>query len=45
MGTARSRSAGAAYLGKFVEEMKATGFIAAQLRASGQPDAQVAPPA
>jgi cellulose biosynthesis protein BcsQ len=45
MGTARSRSAGAAYLGRFVEEMKATGFIAAQLRASGQPDAQVAPPA
>jgi len=45
MGTARSRSAGAAYLGRFIEEMKASGFIAAQLRASGQPDAQVAPPA
>jgi len=45
MGTARGRPAGAAYLGRFIEEMKATGFIAAQLRASGQPDAQVAPPA
>jgi cellulose biosynthesis protein BcsQ/ABC-type amino acid transport substrate-binding protein len=45
MGTARSRPAGAAYLGRFIEEMKATGFVAAQLRASGQLDAQVAPPA
>lgn len=45
MGTARSRPAGAAYLDRFIEEMKATGFVAAQLRASGQLDAQVAPPA
>ena len=45
MGTARSRSAGALYLGQFVEEMKATGFVAEQLRATGQQDAQVAPPA
>ena len=45
MGTARSRRAGAVFLGEFVEEMKATGFVAAQLRATGQQDAQVAPPA
>jgi len=45
MGTARSRLIGAAYLGQFIEEMKATGFVAAQLRASGQQDAQVAPAA
>ena len=44
MGTARNRSTGAAYLRKFIEEVKATGFVAAALHASGQ-DAQVAPPA
>jgi polar amino acid transport system substrate-binding protein len=36
--------AGAAYLAKFVEEMKASGFIADALKRSGQV-AQVAPPA
>jgi cellulose biosynthesis protein BcsQ/ABC-type amino acid transport substrate-binding protein len=44
MGTARDRSVGAAYLGRFVEEMKSTGFIAEALRASGQQEALVAPP-
>jgi cellulose biosynthesis protein BcsQ len=43
MGTARGRQVGAAYLGRFVEEMKATGFVAGQLEASGQGDAKVAP--
>ncbi|MDB6042589.1 MAG: transporter substrate-binding protein [Gammaproteobacteria bacterium] len=45
MGTALARAAGAAYLGVFIEEMKATGFIAAALRASNQHDAVVAAPA
>jgi polar amino acid transport system substrate-binding protein len=45
MGTARTRVAGAAYLNRFVAEMKATGFVAAQLRASGQLDALTSPPA
>lgn len=45
MGTARGRLAGAAYLSRFVEEMKATGFVGEALHASGQADAQVAPPA
>ena len=39
-----SSKAGAAYLAKFVEEMKASGFIADALKRSGQV-AQVAPPA
>ena len=43
VGTPRSRRVGADYLGKFVEEMKATGFVAEELHASGQRDAQVAP--
>ena len=43
MGTAKDRATGAEYLRKFVEEVKATGFVAAALHASGQ-DAQVAPP-
>ena len=43
MGTARGRPVGAAYLGEFVEEMKASGFVAGQLEASGQRDAKVAP--
>jgi polar amino acid transport system substrate-binding protein len=45
MGTARDRAAGATYLRGFIEEMKATGFIANSLRASNQHDAVVAPPA
>jgi polar amino acid transport system substrate-binding protein len=34
-----------AYLQAFVEDLKASGFIAASLQAAGQGDAQVAPPA
>ena len=48
MGTPKKGSetgkAGAAYLAKFVEEMKASGFVADALKRSGQV-AQVAPPA
>jgi polar amino acid transport system substrate-binding protein len=36
--------AGAAYLAAFVEDMKASGFVADALMRSGQ-DAKVAPPA
>jgi len=43
MGTAKSKLAGAAYLRKFVEEMKASGFVADALKRSGQADATVAP--
>lgn len=45
MGTPRGRETGARYLREFIEEMKASGFVAAGLRRSGQPDATVAPPA
>jgi polar amino acid transport system substrate-binding protein len=45
MGTPRGREAGAAYLRAFVEEMKASGFVATALERSGQRDAVVAPPA
>jgi polar amino acid transport system substrate-binding protein len=45
MGTPRGREAGAAYLRAFVEEMKASGFVAASLERSGQRAAAVAPPA
>jgi polar amino acid transport system substrate-binding protein len=45
MGTPRGRDAGTAYLRKFIEEMKASGFVARALKASGQGDATVAPPA
>jgi polar amino acid transport system substrate-binding protein len=45
MGTAKGRDVGAAYLKKFVEEMKASGFVADALKRSNQPDAAVAPPA
>ena len=44
MGTAKGRLAGAAYLRTFVEEMKASGFVADVLKRSGQGDATVAPP-
>lgn len=44
MGTPKGRDAGVRYLRAFVEEMKASGFVAAQLAASGQGDASVAPP-
>lgn len=41
----QGRAAGARYLRAFVEEMKASGFVAAGLDRSGQGDAMVAPPA
>jgi polar amino acid transport system substrate-binding protein len=44
MGTPKGRTAGAAYLAKFVEEMKASGFVAEGLKRSGQV-ARVAPAA
>jgi len=45
MGTPKGRNAGADYLRVFIEEMKASGFVAAGLERSGQRDAAVAPPA
>ena len=44
MGTPKGREAGVRYLRAFVEEMKASGFVAKALQASGQIDAAVAPP-
>ena len=44
MGTPKGRLAGAAYLRAFVEEVKASGFVADAIRRAGQ-TAQVAPPA
>lgn len=43
MGTPQGRPAGAAYLREFIEEMKASGFVADALKRSNQPDATVAP--
>ena len=43
IGTPKGRSAGAAYLRGFIEEMKANGFVADALKRSGQ-SAPVAPP-
>src|ERR1700689_3032564 len=45
MGTVKGRAAGVAYLRGFIEEMKASGFVARALAASGQGAASVAPPA
>lgn len=45
MGTPRGRDAAAAYLREFIEEVKASGFVARGLERSGQKDAVVAPPA
>ncbi|HEY7167293.1 MAG TPA: ABC transporter substrate-binding protein [Candidatus Binatia bacterium] len=45
MGTPKGREAGARYLREFVEEVKASGFVAAGLQRSGQGDATVAPKA
>ncbi len=45
MGTVKGRAASVAYLRKFIEDMKASGFVARALEASGQADASVAPPA
>jgi polar amino acid transport system substrate-binding protein len=45
MGTPKGRATAARYLRTFVEEMKASGFVAEALKRSNQPDAAVAPPA
>ena len=45
MGTPKGRPAAAKYLKGFIEEMKASGFIADALKRSNQPDAAVAPAA
>jgi polar amino acid transport system substrate-binding protein len=45
MGMPKGRDGGARYLREFVEEMKASGFVAQSLAASGQRDAEIAPPA
>jgi polar amino acid transport system substrate-binding protein len=45
MGTVKGRDAGVAYLRTFIEETKASGFVARALAASGQADAAVAPAA
>src|SRR3954452_2079161 len=45
MGTGKGKLAGAAYLRSFIEEMKASGFVADALKRSGQHDATVAPAA
>jgi polar amino acid transport system substrate-binding protein len=43
MGTPKGRLAAVAYLRTFIEEMKASGFVAEALKRSNQGDAQVAP--
>jgi polar amino acid transport system substrate-binding protein len=43
LGIPRARAAGSAYLHAFVEEMKASGFVAEALARSGQGEAAVAP--
>jgi polar amino acid transport system substrate-binding protein len=45
VGIPRGRPAALRYLGDFIEEMKASGFVARALARSGQADATVAPPA
>jgi polar amino acid transport system substrate-binding protein len=45
MGTPKGRGEGARYLRRMIEELKASGFVAAGLARSGQHDALVAPPA
>jgi polar amino acid transport system substrate-binding protein len=44
MGMVKGRPTGAAYLHGFIEEMKASGMVAAALKRSGQDDVVVAPP-
>jgi polar amino acid transport system substrate-binding protein len=44
MGTAKGKTAGAAYLRDYIEEMKTSGFVADALKRSGQGEATVAPP-
>src|SRR5829696_6731878 len=43
LGTPKGRAAAARYLRTFIEEMKASGFVADALKRSNQPDATVAP--
>ena len=45
MGVPKGRALAVAYLRTMIEELKASGFIAAALARSGQGDARVAPPA
>jgi polar amino acid transport system substrate-binding protein len=45
MGTPKGRTAAARYVRQFVEEMKASGFVAEAIKRHNQPSAQVAPPA
>jgi polar amino acid transport system substrate-binding protein len=45
MSTPKGRLAAVRYLRGFIEEMKASGFVAEALKRSNQPDAAVAPPA
>ena len=45
IGTPKGRESGARYLREFVEEMKASGFVANALEKSGQRDATIAPKA
>jgi polar amino acid transport system substrate-binding protein len=45
MGTVKGRDVGARYLHGFIEELKASGFVADALKRSNQPDAAVAPSA
>ena len=45
MGAPKGRAAGAKYLGEFVEDMKASGFVARALARHGIEGAMVAPPA
>ncbi|MDB5558748.1 MAG: periplasmic component of an type amino acid transport system-like protein [Enterovirga sp.] len=45
MGTPQGRPGASAYLRHFVEEMKASGFVAEAVARHNQPDAAVAPPA
>jgi polar amino acid transport system substrate-binding protein len=45
MGMPKGRDLAAAYLREFVEDVKASGFVADALTRSNQPDATVAPPA
>jgi polar amino acid transport system substrate-binding protein len=45
LGTPGGRDSGMPYLRSFVEEMKATGFVARALERNNQPEAMVAPPA
>jgi polar amino acid transport system substrate-binding protein len=43
MGIPKGRPAGLTYLKTFIEEMKASGFVAASLRRAGQLDVKIAP--